>query len=90
MGENGETDVEAIFPIFDERTLALLIENKIEHVLTGDQLERYHARGRYGVSNGLWDDFRVIVFAPAIKLSKYEKAIGHTSTVSFEDAATLS
>lgn len=89
MGENGETDVEATFLTIDGRRLGLLVENKIEHLLTVDQLERYYARGRYGVGGDIWDDFRVMVFAPAIKLAKYAKAIGVTSAVSFEDAAAF-
>ncbi|AMN39057.1 hypothetical protein [Rhodoplanes sp. Z2-YC6860] len=89
MTENGETDVEAIFLTSDGRKLALLVENKVEHSLTEDQLERYYARGRYGVNHGLWNDFRVIVFAPASKLSSYENLIRNTPTVSFEDAAAF-
>src|SRR3974390_226134 len=49
MGENGETDVEALFHLASGRTIALLIENKIEHSLTSDQVERYFDRGRCGI-----------------------------------------
>ncbi len=35
--EDGETDVQALFDLADNTTLAVLVENKIEHSITSDQ-----------------------------------------------------
>src|SRR3712207_610685 len=54
MGENGETDVEALYAMRSGERAAVLVENKIEHSLSADQLLRYINRGRYGVNYGYW------------------------------------
>ena len=87
MGENGETDVEAIFKSVSGRTFALLVENKIEHSISVNQIARYLDRGKYGMGYGFWDQFSIIIFAPAAKLAKYADVIGQTPRASFEEAA---
>jgi hypothetical protein len=89
MGENGETDVEALFRLKSGRIIAILIENKIEHSLKSDQVERYFDRGRYGVRYGHWDAFWIVVFAPQSKLEKYSSVIKNNPHVSFEQASSF-
>ena len=89
MGENGETDVEALFRKKSGRIVALLVENKIEHSLSADQLARYYDRGHYGVRYGHWDEFCVVVFAPQSKLEKYSSAIKDNPSLSFERASSF-
>ena len=89
MGENGETDVEALFRLKSGRSIALLIENKIEHSLNSDQVERYFDRGRYGVRYGYWDAFWVVIFAPQSKLQKSSSVVKNNPHVSFEQASSF-
>lgn len=89
MGENGETDVEALFRLKSGRIIALLIEDKIEHSLKADQIERYFDRGRYGVRYGHWEAFWVVVFAPQSKLEKYSSVIKNNPHLSFEQASSF-
>lgn len=87
MGENGETDVEAIFQTTTGRRHALLVENKLEHSLKEEQLVRYRNRGHYGISYGHWESYSIVVFAPATKLARYAVEMGATASISFEQAA---
>jgi hypothetical protein len=87
MSENGETDVEAIFETVSGEKIALLIENKVRHSISADQLQRYFRRGDHGIRRGLWNSYEVIVFAPAMRLAQYKSALGETMALSFEDAA---
>jgi hypothetical protein len=89
MAENGETDVEAVFTTSQGLRVALLIENKIEHSLSADQLKRYRDRGQYGLTYGSWDAFHVVVFAPSSKLAKYAHLLQETPHISFEEAASF-
>jgi hypothetical protein len=85
--ENGETDVEAVFETKSGGRFAVLIENKVRHSLSADQLRRYFRRGEHGIDRGFWDGYEVMVFAPSIKLQQYKAAIGNTTQLSFEEAA---
>ncbi|MGY3695088.1 hypothetical protein ACVIGA_005168 [Bradyrhizobium sp. USDA 3240] len=87
MSENGETDVEAVFETKSGDKFALLVENKVRHSLSADQLGRYFRRGDRGVDRGLWKKYAVLVFAPSAKLARYEAILGGTAAVSFENAA---
>ncbi len=62
MSENGETDVEAIFLTFNGRRLALLVENKIEHSVTVDQLERYTKYERHRDGELLFENAHLQVY----------------------------
>lgn len=89
MSENGETDVEAIFLTRADRKCGLLVENKIEHSLSADQITRYYRRGAHGVTYGYWDEFKIAVFAPATKIAKYSSLLMKTPHISFEEAASF-
>jgi hypothetical protein len=91
MGENNETDVEALFNRNNgSGKWALLIENKVQHSISRDQLDRYGQRGLYGQSAGLWDDHSFVVFAPAPILARHATQLGQTTTISIEEAAEFS
>jgi hypothetical protein len=87
MSENGETDVEAVFETMSGEKFALLIENKVRHSLSADQLQRYFRRGDHGIGRGLWSSYAVVVFAPSMKLAQYKLEIEKTVALSFEEAA---
>jgi hypothetical protein len=87
--ENGETDVEALFGTASGRKIGLLIENKIEHSVSADQIRRYFDRGLHGIKYGHWDEFSILVFAPSAKLAKYASIFDKASQISFEDAAAF-
>ncbi len=87
VSENGETDVEAQFTTPSGNRIALLVENKIAHSLSLDQLRRYQERGHHGQAYGYWDAFYVTVFAPGAKLLKNASLLQGISHISFEDAA---
>jgi hypothetical protein len=89
MGENGETDVEALFRLKSGSILALLIEDKIEHSLTANQIARYFDRGRFGIRYNHWEAFWFAVFAPQRKLEKYSAVIKDNPHLSFEEAASF-
>lgn len=90
MGENHETDVEAIFTLASGAgagKCALLIENKIRHSIGRDQLSRYARRGLCGEDAGLWASHAVVVFAPQAAISRYANQLDCVEVISFEDAA---
>ena len=59
----GESDVTLILEIEGLR-YGFLIEDKIDATAMPDQHERYVKRGRKGVKNGDYADFRVFIFCP--------------------------
>lgn len=65
MGENGETDVEALFG--PENRFALLVENKVEHSVSADQIARYRAPRSTHASQFL--EGKPDVFRSALRLS---------------------
>jgi hypothetical protein len=87
MSENGETYVEAIFETVSGEKVTLLVENKVRHSISADQLQRYFTRGNHGIERRLWDRYEVIIFAPSIRLAQYKSVTGETTVLSFEDAA---
>ncbi len=87
--EDGETDVQALFDLVDGGTLAVLVENKIEHSITADQIRRYVDRARHGIVEHRWQQSRIVVFAPAGKIEQYRGVIGSTSVISFESAGAF-
>ena len=62
--EHGESDITFVFTAEDETTTAILIENKINARAQPDQGERYHRRGKKGVSDGDWTQYRTCLIAP--------------------------
>ncbi|RTL77231.1 MAG: hypothetical protein EKK35_17860 [Bradyrhizobiaceae bacterium] len=87
--EDGETDVQALFDLVDGGTLAVLVENKIEHAITADQIRRYENRARHGIVERRWQQSRIVIFAPTGKIEQYRDIIGNTSTISFEAAGAF-
>lgn len=87
VSEYGETDVEVLFELNSGGRLGLLVENKIGHTITDEQLGRYDERGNYGVANGLWQSFVVAVFAPDSILARHVTALVGRPSISFESAA---
>jgi len=66
---SGETDVETVWSAADGNVFAVLVENKISAAFMAMQLERYRMRGEEGVTAGRWENFRVVLLAPASYLS---------------------
>lgn len=84
--ESGETDVEAVFRS-SAGVLAILVENKIEHTISKDQIDRYVLRGQDGVDTNAWHDFRIVLFAPSRTLVRYQGLLKDVCCISFEDTA---
>lgn len=60
----GESDITVIYS-HDGKTKALLVEDKINAGQQPGQRERYDARGRKAVADGVYDSFDVFLVAPA-------------------------
>jgi len=61
---DGESDITFILQYPDKR-VALLIEDKIDAVTMPKQSERYCKRGAAGMSNGEYDEYFIMLVAPA-------------------------
>lgn len=63
VDSRGESDITVIYTSHDQ-TKALLIEDKINATQQPNQYERYLARGRKTMNEGLYDGFEVFLVAP--------------------------
>jgi hypothetical protein len=62
--ENGETDLEVVLA-HGGRRIAVLIEDKVDAELQPNQPARYVERGTAGITAHAWDEFHLVLFAPA-------------------------
>ncbi len=81
----GESDVVVRFRDADGKSVALLIENKIDAPPQPQQAERYRERGAAGVRDGSWDLFRTVILAPERYLKARAEASRYDGAISYED-----
>ena len=81
--EEGQSDVEAVLTV-DGKTVALLIENKIDAPAQPKQAERYFARGDKAVERGDYDEYYVFIVAPEAYLKRNAEAEKYPNSVSYE------
>jgi len=59
----GESDLILLYAVFN-KTVAVMMENKIGASFMPEQADRYHRRGSLGVEQGLWDEYVTCLVAP--------------------------
>lgn len=67
---SGESDVTVILTDAEGKKFTLLIENKIDAVFQPNQVARYFQRGKTGIEDGHWSEFKVVILAPRSFLKK--------------------
>lgn len=85
----GESDLIVLFDFKSGKGTirgALLIENKINASFQPHQADRYRFRGRAGVEQGLWAEFRTVLIAPSRYISDGH---GFDVAVAFEAIAEM-
>ncbi len=82
--ELGESDMTVVFE-YNDKKIALLIEDKIDAIAMPEQPARYVLRGNKGVADGEYDSYHVFIVAPREYLNKNEKAKEYPNSVSYEE-----
>ena len=82
--EDGESDIEVIITTDDRRSIALLIEDKIDAPAMEEQAGRYAIRGDKAVKEGKYDDYYVFIVAPEKYLKTNTEAGKYPHRVSYE------
>ena len=80
----GESDLLVVYRREDESRFALLIEDKVDAGLQPDQAERYRMRAERDRSDGIYDDFEVVLCAPGFYLANHGGLDGFDNRISFE------
>lgn len=83
----GETDVLFKYRGQDNRTTAILIEDKISAPPQPEQAERYRKRGERGREAGDWDEFYTCLIAPQLYLDAACEAGLYDATLAYEGLA---
>ena len=82
--ELGESDMTVVFD-YNDKKIALLIEDKIDAIAMPEQPARYVLRGNKGVIDGEYDTYYIFIVAPQEYLEKNEKAKEYPNYVSYEE-----
>jgi len=83
----GETDVLFKYRGQDNRTTAILIEDKISARPQPEQAERYRKRGERGREAGDWDEYFTCLIAPQLYLDAAGEAGLYDATLAYERIA---
>lgn len=83
MTEAGESDVEVVLQIKDQR-IALLIEDKIDAIAQDEQANRYSMRGDAAIQKNLYDTYYVYIVAPQKYLEHNMEARKYQHAISYE------
>lgn len=83
-GPSGESDLEVFFEC-DGRSLAVLIEDKIDAAFQPRQEQRYRQRGRAYVRKKKCEEFRTVLVAPSKYLGDEPEKHGFDAALSYED-----
>lgn len=87
--EYGETDVEVIVTLNDDKRVALLIEDKIDAPAMEKQAERYEIRGEKGKANKSYNDYVIFIVAPEKYLKTNSEARKYPNKISYEEIRLL-
>ncbi|MEZ9367031.1 PD-(D/E)XK nuclease superfamily protein [Vibrio sp. 10N.286.49.E11] len=83
----GESDLVYIYQSDDLSAQALLIENKIDASAQLQQGDRYRLRGKKGIEDSIWQDFRTCIIAPKAYIDRntepYDAAISYEEIMVF-------
>ena len=82
----GESDITLILKV-DGRRYGFLIEDKIDAIAMRDQHSRYIERGKVGIKNKEYEDFRIIIFCPEKYYSSDAEAKLYEHHLSYEEVA---
>ena len=82
--ELGESDMTVVLE-YNNKKIALLIEDKIDAIAMTEQPARYVLRGNKGVVDGEYDSYYIFIVAPQDYLEKNEKAKEYPNSVSYEE-----
>ena len=80
----GESDITLILEVEGFR-YGFLIEDKIDATAMPDQHERYVKRGRKGVKNGDYADFKIFIFCPAKYYRSNDEAKLYEHLLTYEE-----
>ena len=82
----GESDITLILKVDDKR-YGFLIEDKIDAIAMPEQYSRYIERGKVGIKNKEYEDFRIIIFCPEKYYSSDAEAKLYEHHLSYEEVA---
>ena len=80
----GESDITAIVEI-DKTRYGILIEDKIDAIAMDNQYGRYIERGKLGMKNGEYEDFKIFVFSPKKYHDNNNEALKYDYFISYEE-----
>ena len=80
----GESDITVIVNVEDIK-YGFLIEDKIDAIAMPEQHERYIKRGKKGIKNKEYDDFRVFLFCPEKYYKHNEEAKLYEHHITYEE-----
>lgn len=81
---HGESDLLLLFEDALNTRTAILIENKVDAPPQPTQADRYQQRGRLGVEEGSWKNFRTCMTAPQAYLKVTADAARYDTQLSYE------
>lgn len=80
----GETDILMVCDVEDQGRVAIMIEDKIDAPFQQTQAERYHARGKLGIEDKLWDRYYACLCCP-VEYAPSEASNAWHSLLTLED-----
>ena len=80
----GESDITVVIDI-DGNKYGLLIEDKIDAVAMPEQHDRYVKRGKKGIKEGEYKDFRVFIFCPEKYYKNNDEAKLYEHLITYEE-----
>ena len=86
--ELGESDITLIIEKSGHR-IGILIENKIDAIAMVSQQERYEKRGKKGIKENLYEEYKVFIMAPKKYLDTNAQAKKYPNSISYEELLDL-
>ena len=80
----GESDITVIIDVNGQR-YGILIEDKIDAIAMENQYERYKERGKLGIQNGDYAEYKIFIFAPQKYYDGNDEAKKYDYFISYED-----
>lgn len=81
---DGESDITVLLKVGNQR-IALLIEDKINAIAMEEQCNRYSIRGKKGIKNNEYADFRIFIVCPEKYYENNEEAKKYAHHVFYEE-----
>lgn len=80
----GESDIELIWQDNHQKTVVILVENKINAAFQPRQAQRYHERGKSYVVRGVCASHQTLLFAPQSYIASDPQRHGFDNALSYE------